>query len=261
MRRINVASQLSRKSLGAPQQSWFAEGEHCGALRGNMNKLTLLAAAVAAISISSPALAGSAEGRWQIKLMGTAVLPDGKIDEILVNPGLPAGTDTKADDNVVPTAAIEYFFTPHVSVETICCVTEHDVDVASGPLKGGQLVADRKIIPATLTVKVHLPTRSGFKPYAGAGPAYFIFFGEKPGAAARSVLGATKLHFNDKLGVALQAGVDVALGGSGLGLSLDAKRYWVRPTAHWSNAAGTEVLATRHKLDPWVLSAGVAYRF
>ena len=28
-----------------------------------------------------------------------------------------------------------------------------------------------------------------------------------------------------------------------------------------ANAAGTEVLATRHKLDPWVLSGGVSYRF
>jgi outer membrane protein len=106
-----------------------------------------------------------------------------------------------------------------------------------------------------------MPLASGIKPYVGAGPAYFIFFDEKPGAAARSLLGATKLAFNDKLGVAVQAGVDVALGNSGFGLSLDAKRYWVRPTAHWSNASGAEVLATRHKLDPWVLSAGVAYRF
>jgi outer membrane protein len=140
-----------------------------------MKKLTLWAPAIAAIAISTPALAGSPQGRWQIKVMGTAVLPDGKIDEVLVDPGLPVGTDTKAHDNVVPTAAIERFFTPNVSVETTCCVTEHDVNVATGPLKGGQLVADRKIIPATLTVKLHLPTRSGFKPYVGAGPAYFIF--------------------------------------------------------------------------------------
>jgi len=226
-----------------------------------MKKLTLLATALAAVSISSPALAGNAEGRWQIKVLGTAVLPDGKIDRVLVDPGLPAGTDTKADDNFVPTAAIEYFFSSNVSIETICCLTQHDVDVASGPLKGGQLVANQKIIPATLTVKLHLPTQSGFKPYVGAGPAYFIFLDGGPGAAARSVLGATRLHLNDKVGIALQGGVDLALGDSGFGLSLDAKRYWVRPAAHWANAAGAEVLATRHKLDPWVLSAGVAYRF
>ncbi|MEP6868439.1 MAG: OmpW family outer membrane protein [Novosphingobium sp.] len=42
---------------------------------------------------------------------------------------------------------------------------------------------------------------------------------------------------------------------------MDAKRYFLATSAHWYNAAGTEVLATRHKLDPWVLSAGLAYRF
>jgi outer membrane protein len=226
-----------------------------------MKQLTLVAVGAAMAAASTPAMAGDPDGRWQVKVLGTAVLPNGKIDRVLVDPGLPAGTDTKADDNYVPTAAVEYFFTPNISVETICCLTQHDVDISSGPLSGGQLVTDRKIIPATVTVKLHLPTRSGIKPYIGAGPAYFIFFDEKPGAAARSLLGATKLAFNDKVGIAAQAGIDVALGTSGFGLSVDAKRYWVRPTAHWSNASGSEVLATRHKLDPWVLSAGVAYRF
>jgi outer membrane protein len=225
-----------------------------------MRKLTILAALAASTAFATPVLAGNPEGRWQVKLMGSAVLPDGEIKDVIVDPGLPAGTSAKADDNYVPTAAIEYFFTPNISAETICCITEHDVH-GTGPLAGAELVADRKIIPATLTVKFHLPTKSGFKPYVGAGPAYFIFFSEKPGAATRELLGATKLKFNDKLGVALQAGVDVALGDSGFGVSLDAKRYFLHPTAHWFNAAGTEVLATRHKLDPWVLSGGVSYRF
>jgi len=60
--------------------------------------------------------------------------------------------------------------------------------------------------------------------------------------------------------VALQAGVDVPLGATGLGLSLDAKKYWVNTTAHFY-AGSTEVLTTKHKLDPWLLSAGLAYRF
>lgn len=225
-----------------------------------MRKMMILAALAASTAFATPVLAGNPDGHWQVKLLGTAVLPNGAIKDVIVDPGLPTGTSAKAEDNYVPTAAVEYFFTPNVSVETICCITEHDVH-GTGPLAGAELVVDRKIVPATLTVKFHLPTKSRFKPYLGAGPAYFIFFNEEPGAATRALLGATELKFNDKLGVALQAGVDVGLGDSGLGISLDAKRYFVRPTAHWFNAAGTEVLATRHKLDPWVLSAGVAYRF
>ena len=59
----------------------------------------------------------------------------------------------------------------------------------------------------------------------------------------------------------MQAGVDIPLGDKGLGLSLDAKKYFVNTTLHVRNATGTEVLQTEHKIAPWVVSAGVAYRF
>jgi outer membrane protein len=65
---------------------------------------------------------------------------------------------------------------------------------------------------------------------------------------------------SDRVGVALQAGVDVPLNNRGLGLSLDAKRYFIDTTARWS-VGGTTVIETVHKLDPWVVSAGIAYRF
>lgn len=209
--------------------------------------------------MAAPAGAQETQGRWQVKLLGTAVLPDGKITDVKNNAaGVPAGTQSKANDNVVPTLAVEYFFTPNVSVETICCLTQHDVDGA-GALAGTELVADAKILPATVTLKYHLPL-GVIKPYVGAGPTYFIFIDEKSGATTRT-LGLPKARLNDKVGAVLQAGVDVPLGEGGFGLSLDAKRYFLRPTAHWFDASGTELLATRHKLDPWVLSAGVSYRF
>ncbi len=214
-----------------------------------------LASALAAI----PAHAQTDAGKFQVKLLGTAVLPDGKIDKVLNNAaGVPAGTQAKANDNVVPTLAIEYFFSPNFSVETICCLTQHDVDGA-GALAGTELVADAKILPATVTLKAHMPL-GAIKPYVGAGPTYFIFIDEKSGATTKA-LGLPKFKLNDKVGFALQAGADIALGEGGFGLSLDAKRYFLRPTAHWSDASGTELLVTRHKLDPWVLSAGVSYRF
>ena len=73
--------------------------------------------------------------------------------------------------------------------------------------------------------------------------------------------GATDVDLSDEFGFLLQGGVDIALNDRGLGLSLDAKRYFVKPNAHFYDAAGAEVLETQHKLDPWVLSAGLAWRF
>lgn len=223
-----------------------------------MRKLTLLAAMTAATVLSSPALAGNPEGRLQVKVLATGVLPDGKIDKVKTDLiGLPAGSQTKANDNVVPTLAVEYYATPNISVETICCFTQHHV-TGSGALAGANLVNHVLILPATVTAKYHLPL-GPIKPYIGAGPSLYIVFDEKPGSTAKA-LGVDKVKLSNSVGVALQGGVDVALGDTGMGLSLDAKKYFIKPTAKFY-ASGTKVLETKHDLDPWVISAGVSYRF
>ena len=223
-----------------------------------MKKLTIAAALATATMLATPAHAGNAEGKFQVKVMATGVLPDGKIDKININAvGLPATSQTKANDNVVPTLAVEYFATPNFSVETICCFTQHHV-TGAGPLKGANLVNHVLILPATVTLKYHL-NAGPIKPYIGVGPSLFVIFGEKPGSDARA-LGATKLKMSNELGIALQGGVDVPINDSGMGISLDAKRYFMDTTATFKAGAVT-ALKTKHKLDPWVISAGVTWRF
>lgn len=212
-----------------------------------------------AVALAIPGQAAAKAGDVQVKLLGTLVAPDGKIQDVKTDRlGLPAGTQTKADDNVVPTLAVEYYVTDKLSLETIAGVTQHDVD-GRGALAGAGLVSDARIVPATLTVKYHFGKEGGVQPYIGVGPSYFIFIDEKPGATAVA-LGATRQKIDDKFGAALQAGVDVPVNDKGLAVTFDAKRYFLRPTARWF-AGTTEVLRTKHKLDPWVISAGVAFRF
>ena len=223
-----------------------------------MKKQTLSLAALA-VALALPGQAFAKAGDVQVKLLGTLVAPDGKIKDVKIDRiGLPAGTQTKADDNMVPTLAVEYFVADNISLETIAGVTQHDVD-GRGALAGAGLVSDAKIVPATLTLKYHFGKDGGVQPYIGAGPSYFIFIDEKPGATAMA-LGATRQKMNDTFGVALQAGMDVPVNDKGLAVTFDAKRYFLRPTARWF-AGTTEVLRTKHRLDPWVLSAGVAFRF
>lgn len=218
--------------------------------------LSLLALATMA---AVPGQAAAKAGDVQFKIFATYVAPDGKITDVKTDRiGLPAGTQAKADDNVTPTVAIEYFVSDAVSVETIAGVTQHDVD-GRGALDGATLVSNAKIVPATLTLKYHFGKDGGIRPYIGAGPSYFLFLGEKVGSDA-ATLGATRVKINDKVGAALQAGIDVPVGDGGMSVTLDAKRYFMRPTAHFF-AGGTEALTTRHKLDPWVVSAGVGFRF
>ena len=227
-----------------------------------MKKLTIAAALAAATMLSAPAQAGSAEGKLQVKVMATGVLPDGKIDKVnsaapAVATALGATPDTVANDNWVPTLAVEYFVSPNFSVETICCFTKHKV-TGTGSINGANIANDVLILPATVTLKAHANV-GPVKPYVGVGPSLFFYFNEKPGTVPAS-LGATSLKLDNKLGVALQAGVDVPVNDAGLGISLDAKKYFMKTTTHFY-AGTTEVLSTDHKLDPWVVSGGVSYRF
>jgi outer membrane protein len=212
--------------------------------------------ALAAIATASPAFAQEA-GDIQVKILATAVLPDGKITDVDLLGPLPATTQTAANDNVVPTVAIEYFVTPNISVETICCVTQHDVDIVAGPLTGAEAVSNARVIPATFTLKYHL-NPGGISPYVGAGPTYFLWINDAPGADTIP-LGVTRQTLSNEFGIALQAGIDVPVGASTL-ISLDAKKYWVDTTARWY-AGNTRVIETTHAINPWVLSAGVGFRF
>lgn len=225
---------------------------------------TLLAAGTAIIALAalpSAALAqdGDRAGDFQAKVVFTGVLPDGAIEQVNVDlVGLPAGTQTEANDNYVPTVAIEYFVTHNFSIETIAGVTQHDVDAVSGALAGGELVSDAVILPATVTGKLHFDL-GNVKPYAGAGATYWFILDDEPGAATIP-LGVTDFNFENELGFVLQAGVDVPFGESGFGITLDAKRYFIDLTAQWF-AGDTLAIETEHKLDPWVVSAGLSYSF
>ena len=223
-----------------------------------MRKTMTLAALAAAAMVSAPAMAGSPDGKLQVKVLGTGVLVDGKITKVKSDPlSLTPGAQTDINNNVVPTVAIEYFATPNVSVETICCLTQHHA-TGKGALNGAQLVDHIMILPATVTLKYHLDA-GAIKPYVGIGPSLFLFINEKPGATART-LGVTNLKLSNEVGFALQGGVDIPVNDQGMGISIDAKKYFMDTTATF-RAGGTKVLVTKHKLDPWVVSAGISYRF
>ena len=226
-----------------------------------MKTLLMLGGAALALA-ATPAMAQDdtdRAGDIQFKVLATAVLPDGAITDINVNlPGLPATTQTEANNNVTPTIAVEYFVTDSFSIETIAGMTQHDVDATAGLPVGAELVSNARLIPATVTAKLHFDL-GGVKPYVGAGPAYFLWVADDPGAATLP-LGVTKTTLSNELGLALQAGFDLPINDKGLGLSVDVKRYFIDTTARWF-VGNTLAIETEHKLDPWVISAGVAYRF
>lgn len=220
-------------------------------------RIPLFAAALAALPLAAPAAAQEA-GDIRVKLLATGVLPEGEITDVTRDVfGLPAGSQTNVSDSYVPTVAAEYFVSPNFSIETICCITPHEVQ-GRGALAGAELI-DAIVLPATVTAKLHFPVGEGVKPYIGAGPAFFMIFGEDVGDDA-AALGIDDVGLSSEFGFVLQAGIDIPVNDKGVGVSFDAKRYFVGTDATFS-AGGVDLIETEHSLDPWVLSAGVYLTF
>ena len=169
------------------------------------HKLAATTALAAALAFSGAAHAEDAySGHWQFKVLATAVLPSGSLASVVSDPlhltdgGPLTGLTTAASNNVTPTIAVVYFFTPNVSVETIAGITSHHV-TGTGDFSGAALVDHAQVIPFTVTAKYHfvglLP--AGIKPYVGAGPTLFAWINDRPGAAARDLdVTRTKLSSN-----------------------------------------------------------------
>ena len=234
-------------------------------------KLAATTALAAAIAVSGAARADDYSGHWQFKVLATAVMPSGSLSAVTHDPlslttgeGPLVGLNTTANNNITPTIAVEYFFTPNVSVETIAGITSHHV--TSPAFGGAGLVDHAQVIPFTVTAKYHLVglLPLGIKPYVGAGPTLFAWINDRPSAllAAGGVEGVpaiTRTKLTSNFGGVVQAGVDVPVG-HGYSFSLDAKKYFVDTTAHFY-AGSVDGLDARVRLNPWVVSAGVAYRF
>lgn len=227
-----------------------------------------LAGAAHADDAATPAESGKIpadSGKIQIKLLVSAVLPSGSVASV---PNNAAGvvptyvTQTTASNNVVPTVALEYFVTKNISVETICCASGHHVSVANsstGTLAAGTTLVDNaQVIPATLTLKYHFAGLGPLRPYIGAGPSLFLWINDRPSATVQT-LGVTRGKLSSNIGGAVQAGFDVPLGRH-YALTLDAKKYFVKTDAHFDTATA-DVEDVQVNLNPWIVSAGVAYRF
>jgi len=98
-------------------------------------------------------------------------------------------------------------------------------------------------------LQYHFTDFGNFKPYVGAGVNYTMYLKEEPGSQ-------NSIEFDDAFGVALQAGFDYALD-EHWGVNLDVKKIYVDADAEWNSGAITADI----DLDPWVIGAGVSYRF
>ena len=225
---------------------------------------------------------------FQIRLRATAVIPDGKttfydkVGAILPALGSSAGpggeifaAGAKVSTTVIPELDVSYYFTKNIAVEAICCLSKHNV-TGTGVLNGLP-VGSTWVFPPTVLLQYHFTNFGAFQPYIGVGVNFTAYFGTKSGGGSAPfftpALGLTgvnsvsNLSIGSSWGVAGQVGFDYMLN-SNWGLNVDVKRIMMRPTAHalvWNTVAAPLVgpipVRAKVNIDPWVVSAGITYRF
>lgn len=209
-----------------------------------------LAAGMLVGGVGAPAVAGDYKGDFMVRAGVSVVAPDSSADVFVGGNRVPS-FDAEVSTEVIPSATLTYFFTNNVAVELFCCFAKHDVD-GKGGLNGVDL-GDTWIFPPALTLQYHFDRLGGIKPYVGAGVQYIAFFDE---GNAGALLNNAPLNIDNAFGFTLQAGVDVEIG-RGWYLNADVKKTWLETDASFR---GTGVTADV-ELDPWIISAGIGYRF
>lgn len=186
---------------------------------------------------------------WMIRVRGIGVIPGGSNRVTLGGAGI-AGAKVDVTDSIVPELDITYFFTPNIAAELILGTTPHTAK-GKGAIAGLGTLGKAWLLPPTLTLQYHFTNFGAFKPYIGAGANVTLFYGEEHGTL-------NQFKINHAAGLAVQVGFDYMLD-KNWGINFDVKKLYLRTTAQGNLPAGA-VKAKMH-LDPWIIGAGVTYKF
>ncbi|AXI04069.1 OmpW family protein [Aquirhabdus parva] len=199
-----------------------------------MKKILLIACALCCASTSY------AESPWLVKLGVSDVVPkrDG---------GTLAGMQASSSNDVQFTPSVEYAFNPALSAELLLAAPlGHNVTL------NGIRVVKLKELPPTLSLKYRFPAIQGIQPYFGLGVNYTMFWDEK---TEGPVVGS-KLNAINSLGMAGLIGAEYRIPKSPFGIAVDIRYIDIVSKVKLDgNKIGDLTI------NPWVLGAGVTYRF
>jgi len=198
---------------------------------------------------------------WQIRVRALGVVPRDK-GHVSLPTGRIAGSDMEFSSTVVPELDISYFFTDNLAAELVLGTTYSHIGGEGSFLKGAGLgkLGKTWILPPTLTAQYHFTNFGAFKPYIGAGVNYTIFYNEKGnGHSLASGSRISGLHIKDTFGGAVQVGFDYMFD-QHWGFNMDVKKLFLQPKYNARLNDATRVHG-KAKLDPWLIGAGITYRF
>jgi outer membrane protein len=206
-----------------------------------MKKTSLISLAAAATLAAALPAAAQDTGNWIVRARAVHLDSANKDG---------TGVGLTINDKWLPEVDISYFFSPNLAAELILTVPQKQTVSAAGTAIGSF-----KHLPPTLTLQYHFTGLGGFRPYLGAGVNYTRLSSVRFDPAVEAALGVDLDLKRNSYGLALQAGVDVPLGGGWL-LNADIKKVQI----------STKVLADgnsigRFKVDPLLIGIGIGKRF
>lgn len=190
---------------------------------------------------------------WMIRVraLGVVTRNSGYVDQV-------PGSGLSTTDTVVPELDITYFFNKNWAAELILGVTKHHVTGTGAAATNGLDVGKAWLLPPTLTLQYHFTNFGAFKPYIGAGVNYTVFFSQTAGNTSNGLVTVTRSNLHNSWSPALQIGFDYMID-KHWGFNVDVKKLWLRP--NWDGDSTAGALTGRVNLDPWLIGAGVTYKF
>jgi outer membrane protein len=225
-----------------------------------MNKSIFIAALLASVAGSAPALAqdsqGISAGDVLVRVRAIAVVPNERSSGI--TPTFPT-EKVAVDNSVMPEIDVTYMVTDNIGFELIASTTKHTASGKTGTTGAIGDLASTWVLPPTLTAQYHFNPKGKVRPYLGAGINYTIFWNEKASSGLTGAVGPTTVSMSDSFGWAAQAGVDIDVGRN-LFVNLDVKYIDIDTDVTLrTTAIGTQKV--RANLDPLVIGMGVGFRF
>ncbi len=199
---------------------------------------------------AAAAVRGKQAGDFLIGLSAIGVLPEqggaGTVDVI--------GGRPQASNSATGQLDFTYFVTPNLALNLIAATTKHDVEVRGSAL-GDVDLGTVWALPPTLTLQYHPFPRERVSPYVGLGINYTVFYSE--GGTRNAAV--TDVKIDNSWSMAFNLGLDVEVTPNWL-FNFDVKRLqFLEPEVTVDTVIGR--INARADLNPWVIGAGIRYRF
>jgi outer membrane protein len=216
---------------------------------------------------------GQQRNEFAVRLRGVALVPQVSGTLSLI------GGDLKVSEAYMPELDLSWFFANNFSAELTIATTRHHVTIRNadlsafeGPASANIDAGKVRVFSPMLTVQYHFPTMSSFKPYAGLGATYAIFYDQEKSSVVDNVqYPLNDISYKNRFGFATQVGMDYNINKRWF-FNIDIKKIFL-PTTVTVDASNLVTLLDLHtsvdlsnvksnlKLDPWVFGLGIGFRF